>query len=214
MEKSVRAAIMKHMLLNELITNRQHGLVAGKSCTMQLSTCIDEWTNILDKEGSLDTLYLDLMKAFDEVPHKRLLKKRVKKRVVLNGIKSAWSPLTSGIPQGSVLVPTLFLVFINDLPEVVRAVIQMFSDDSKAFKEIASPSDANDLQTDLGSMESWTQTWQLRFNDTKCKVMHIGARNPKSDYTLRGNVTLEKTTCEKDLGCILKKQATSSTVTS
>ena len=117
------------------------------------------------------------MKAFDTVPHKRLLKKlhrygirgkilawikdylrNRRQRVVLNGCKSKWSPVTSGIPQGSVLGPLLFLVFINDLPDVVQTVIELFADDSKVFKQIDTPDDADVLQTDLTNMESWTKT--------------------------------------------------------
>ena len=227
MESHIKDVIMQHMTSNDLITNHQHGFVNGKTCTTNLITCINEWTKILDKGGNLDAIYLDLQKAFDTVPHQRLLKKlhsygirgevlkwiadflqNRRQRVVLNGSKSAWSPVTSGIPQGSVLGPTLFLIFINDLPDVVRAIIQMFADDSKIFIEISTPDDAEVLQTDLRSMESWTEIWQLKFNETKCKVIHMGKQNPKTDYTMNGDVKLDKSTCEKDLGIIVDHKLT------
>ena len=219
MESHIRDVIMIHLLSNRLITKRQHGFMPGKNCTTNLISCIDKWTKALDNGGSLDAIYLDLMKAFDTVPHKRLLKKlhrygirgkilawikdylrNRRQRVVLNGCKSKWSPVTSGIPQGSVLGPLLFLVFINDLPDVVQTVIELFADDSKVFKQIDTPDDADVLQTDLTNMESWTKTWKLKFNEGKCKVIHMGKNNQNTDYQMTGGVKLEKSTCEKDLG--------------
>ena len=75
MESHIKDEIMKHMTSNNLITNPQHGFVTGKNCTTNLITCINAWTHILDKGGLLDIIYLDLMKAFNKVPHQRLLKK-------------------------------------------------------------------------------------------------------------------------------------------
>ena len=227
MESHIRDEIMKHLTSNKLISKQQHGFVDGKTCSTNLVTCIDHWTKILDSGGTLDAIYLDLMKAFDKVPHRRLLKKlraygirgevlqwikeflkHRRQRVVLNGSKSTWSSVTSGIPQGSVLGPTLFLVFINDLPDVVRALIQIFADDSKMYLEISTPNDSESLQTDLGKMESWTHTWQLKFNEAKCKVVHMGKNNTNTDYTLNSGAKLETSTCEKDLGVLVDNKLT------
>ena len=219
MESHVKDAIMKHVLSNYLLSKYQHGFINGKSCSTNLILCLDAWTKILDSGGSLDIIYLDLMKAFDKISHRRLLKKlwhygirgevynwikdflkQRRQRVTLNGNKSDWSPVTSGIPQGSVLGPTLFIIFINDLPSVVQSFIQMFADDSKIFNEISTPGDAEDIQTDLRNLESWTDAWKLKFNESKCKVVHIGKKNPKIQYKMSNGTILEKSTCEKDLG--------------
>jgi len=109
----------------------------------------------------------------------------------------------SGIPQGSVLGPILFVIFINDMPEVVHAVIQMFADDTKLYREIRSAQDGDQLQQDLDALEKWSQDWQLKFNADKCKVMHIGEqREPHSYYMTKDDipVKLEITKLEKDLG--------------
>ena len=105
---------------------------------------LDHWTHILDDHGALDAIYLDFVKAFNKVPHERLLLKveshgikgnvlewihnflsNRQQRVVINGTHSAWAPVTSGIPQGSVLGPLLFIIFVNDMPDVVKSFLYM-----------------------------------------------------------------------------------------
>ena len=131
-----------------------------------LLNVIDSWTKALDNGESIDVVYLDFMKAFDTVPHKRLIGKlksygieyytlrwiwaflsdRVQ-QVNVNGINSAWVNITSGIPQGSVLGLILFVLCINDLPENIVSNVYMFADDTKVFKTINSPNDRHKLQT-------------------------------------------------------------------
>ena len=94
-------------------------------------------------------------------------------QVVLEGSSSDVSPVTSGVPQGSVLGPLLFLVFINDLPSRVKAAAGMFADDAALQKKIRNEDDAADLQKDLDSLQSWEKEWQMQFNPDKCEVIHV-----------------------------------------
>ena len=129
----------------------------GRSCSSQLISVLhDVWTQILDKKESLDAVHLDFQKAFDTVPHQRLLTKlkaygvhgsvhawinsflsQRKQRVVVNGAYSQWNYETSGIPQGSVLGPTLFIIYFNDLPETVESMVHIFADDTKIYRKLA-----------------------------------------------------------------------------
>ena len=152
MEKIIRDQLIKYMEANTLFSEYQHGFRSGRSCITQLIEAIEMWTEEVDMRNSVDVIYLDFQKAFDTVPHQRLLKKlsaygiqgklyswiedflkERKQKVVLNGEESEWAPVSSGIPQGSVLGPTLFLIYINDLPEVVNSCIKLFADDTKLY---------------------------------------------------------------------------------
>ena len=221
LEKFVREALYTHM--EEHLSECQHGFMKGRSCITQLLETLDMWTETLDKGGVIDAIYLDFAKAFDSVPHKRLLVKleaygirgkalgwlgdflhERRQRVSVNGAFSRWNKVASGIPQGSVLGPALFVCFINDMPEVVRcSSIKLFADDAKVFKAITEEESCTQLQADLNRLQEWANTWQLRFNASKCQSMHLGRGNTKHDYTMNpgSNLqTLEETTCEKDLG--------------
>ena len=114
--------------------------------------------------------------------------------------------VTSGVPQGSVLGPMLFIYFINDLPEVSTVNTKIYADDTKAFSEIKSEVDRRNLQHSIDMMFKWTQEWQLHFNKSKCKILHIGENNPKYTYFIGdGDDRKEIETCEieKDLGILV-----------
>ena len=113
--------------------------------------------------------------------------------------------MTSGIPQGSVLGPTLFVLFINDLPQVVESPVALFADDTKVFREIQSDEDRQKLQQDIDELLIWSKKWQLPFNESKCKVMHYGKTNRKADYNL-GGVNIKEVSEEKDLGVTFDQQ--------
>ena len=148
-------------------------------------------TNVVVKGASMDILYLDVKKAFDEVPHHRLsIKMRAlgiggelvtwienwlkgrKQKVVLNGEESDWVPVTSGVPQGSVLGPVLFVIFINDLDDGIVNRIWKFADDTKVLAKVNCQKDITDLQEDVKKLVSWSEKWQMEFNVEKCKIMH------------------------------------------
>ena len=210
---------MNHMKENSLFSNYQFGFIGGRSTILQLLNVLEKWTNILDQGGIIDTIYLDFMKAFDKVPHKRLIEKifayginrkicnwiedflsNRKQRVCVNGEYSDWAPVTSGIPQGSVLGPLLFVIYINDLPENILSDIYLFADDTKIFTEVTDPTKSEQLQHDLNRLQDWSDTWLLKFHPDKCKVLDLCIRDrQQNDYYLE-NTKLEHSECEKDLG--------------
>ena len=152
MERIIRNEIVSHMESNNLFVEVQHGFIAGRSCTTQLLEFMEEITETLDRGDNVDVIYLDFAKAFDKVPHQRLLAKlhgygiqgkphewirdflsSRQERAVVNGVNSGWVPLTSGIPQDSVLGPVLFLVYINDLSDELNCLKKLFADDGKGL---------------------------------------------------------------------------------
>ena len=224
MESEIRDKIIDHMCHNELLSKCQHGFIPKRSCVTNLLATMDRWTEALDQGKSVDAVYLDFAKAFDSVPPQRLIRKvesygiigKVKswiehfligrrQRVSVNGAVSEWSSVTSGVPQGSVLGPVLFVIFINDLPEVLSSWCEMYADDTKVSASVDTDSERQMLQMEIDRLVEWADVWQLRFNASKCKVIHFGRNNPEHRYTMRlhqseDRIMLEATTLEKDLG--------------
>ena len=221
LESIIRDEIIAFLMEHNLITDAQYGFVPGRSCDTQLLQVLDDWAENLDCDTPVDTFYLDFKKAFDSVAHSRLasmleslgIRDKLlrwiicfltdrRQRVVLEGQASDWVPVTSGVPQGSVLGPTLFIAAINTLPEEIKSTVLIYADDTKVYRPIANHHDAEQLQEDLDKLERWSRTWQLPFNVAKCKVMHLGNNNPEYEYTM-SNQKLEVITQEKDLGVIV-----------
>ena len=166
LESIVRDALIKYMKENRLFSDRQFGFLGGRSTTLQLLKVLDKWTEVLDRGGYVDVVYCDFMKAFDTVPHGRLIQvlhhygvddylvtwikgflTNRRQRVVVNGQNSSWYEVKSGIPQGSVLGPVLFVVYINTMVDVVdNSEVFLFADDAKVFHEISCNSDSKKLQ--------------------------------------------------------------------
>ena len=115
--------------------------------------------------------------------------------------KSGWQRVTSGIPQGSVLGPILFTIFINDMPEQVESTMKLFADDAKLFEAIRSMDNIDVLQDDIDKLLAWSHKWQLPLNIPKCKIIHYGSNNPNHTYTMGGS-TLQTDTEEKDVGVL------------
>ena len=219
MEKLVRNEIMEHLINNNLLSKFQHGFIKARSCTTQLLAVLDDWTDVIEHRENVDAIYLDYAKAFDTVPHKRLLAKLYgygiggkllkwiaaflegrRQRVIVNGSKSSWTRVTSGIPQGSVLGPLLFVCYVNDMPENITSTVYMFADDTKLYRNIKTHIDREVLQSDLSRLEDWSRKWQLRFNADKCKVLHIGRDNEHYEYYMDRDTKIGVTTNERDLG--------------
>ena len=174
----------------------------------------------LDEGSGIDIIYLDYAKAFDTVPHKRLINKlraygiggniihwieqfltNRQQKVSVRGTESEWADVLSGVPQGSVLGPLLFVLFINDLPDHIKSDINMFADDTKIYAKINNDNDKLHLQEDLDNLHTWSERWLLRFNAKKCKKMHMGHNNTGASYHLN-NIPLDDTNEEKDLGVV------------
>ena len=218
LETLIRDKLVNHLEENKLIKNTQHGFRNKRSCLTNLLDFLYDILNQYDESKAVDIIYLDFQKAFDKVPHKRLLIKLKshgiqgnvlkwvenwlsdrKQRVVINGKASKWANVTSGVPQGSVLGPVLFLVYINDIDEGVTGIISKFADDTKIANTVASNDQVKEMQNNLDRLSEWGQTWQMNFNADKCKVLHIGYRNEKANYILNGT-QLKSVDREVDLG--------------
>ena len=199
--------LTRHSLINQT----RHDFLKGRSY-------ISKWA---DDGSPVDVIYLDFQKVFDKVPHQRLLIKlkshgmgesvvnRVrdwlsgrKQRVVVEGEESSWRPVISGVPQGSVLGPILFLIYINDLENEIGSNILKFADDTTMFRRVESQEDRHQLQVDINKLVKWAEKWQMFFNKDKCKCLHIGQANAKKNY-LMNNTVLLSTVREKDVGVVL-----------
>ena len=197
----IRNFMVEFLVSNDLLSDFQFGFVKGRSTTLQLLNVLNDWTNSLENKLTTDCIYLDYQKAFDSVPHKRLISKLRSYRfnpviiswvenylrdrsqyVEINGEQSQWQPVTSGIPQGSVLGPLLFLIYINDLPKHVNFTIYMYADDTKIYREIRDKHDQEILQKDLDSLKAWSDQWLLKFHPKKCYSITIGKKED-NDYT-------------------------------
>ena len=174
MERLVKNAIVQHMTTNNLFSEAQHGFLKGKSCVTQLLEYLEDITEAMDNGNDVDVIYLDFCKPFDKIPHRMLLNKLEKygiKGKVLNWMKeflsvrqqrgfikrssSTWTDIASGVPQGSFLGTTLFLVYINDLPEAIDGLVKIFADDMKVYQAIESADTPELLQNDVGKSEYW-----------------------------------------------------------
>ena len=189
--------MVQYIESNDLIKESQHGFRRGRSCLTNLLIFLDKITRDVDEGHNVDAIYLDFAKAFDKVPHQRLLVKLRsmgiggsllgwigdwlegrRQRVYIGGGRSGWRWVTSGVPQGSVLGPLLFLVFINDLEEGVLNSLLKFADDTKLFGVVDNVTQHDQLQRDLCTIVEWSKTWQMEFNVDKCNILHFG--NEKS----------------------------------
>ena len=224
MESILRDGITEHLTSNNLINNSQHGFMKNRSCLTNLLEFLEKVTDAVDQGFNMDIIYLDFAKAFDKVPRLRLLEKLRAhsiggniyrwcsewllgrtQRVVLNGKSSGWCPVLSGVPQGSVLGPVMFVIFINDIDGAVEdiTIIKKFADDTKIGQIIkVEQDDCLKLQTALDNLSNWAKTWGMAFNHEKCHVMHVGRLNPSHNYTMDGH-ELDKISWEKDIGVII-----------
>ena len=228
---SIPCKMIEHIILRNLLEkvdkalhHRQHGFRSGLSCETQLCATMHDILSTIDNEVSVHAAVLDFTKAFDRVPHALLIQKLSKiadideylvrwvhnfltnrtQRVVLDGCRSDPLPVTSGVPQGSVLGPVLFLIYINDLPDCVDCSVGLFADDTLLYQAITNQSDVMKFQQNLNSLSTWTKTWGMDFNLTKSKIIAFKQKLPVPSYTLNGYV-LEHTANIRYLGVMLQE---------
>ena len=220
LEHIVCSNIMAHLDEHKLLSQKQHAFRKWHSCEIQLITVIDDWAKILDNQGQIDTFILDFEKAFVTPPHE-LLKSKLfsygiggntmkwidaflcfrQQRVVVNGVKSDWAPVVSGVSQGTVLGPLLLSLHINDIMSDIESEIRLFADDCVCYREIKNIEDTLKLQKDIGRLGIEARKWGMKFQPVKCNMMQLTKKHNKIDasYTLEGTV-LEHVESIKYLG--------------
>ena len=224
LESIIRDVIISHFNDNDLFAVCQHGFRSKRSCMSQLLEVMEDLVTMIENKFPIDIIYLDFRKAFDTVPHERLLKKMEaygivgkllnwvrdflsnrKQRVRVGNCMSSEKDVKSGIPQGSILGPVLFTIFINDLPDEVTSFCKIFADDTKIYDK---SDNHKTLQDNLYCLQKWSERWNLYFNVDKCKVLHVGKNNPEHEYNMKINEEyrlIHKCEEEKDLGVIFDK---------
>ena len=228
LEKILYDQLMDYITKQDLISCHQHGFQKHCSCVTQLLECLYDWTKDYDEKNGVDAIYLDFRKAFDTVPHGRLLYKlhhlgirghalnwiqsflgSRRQRVVLRNGSSDWRSVTSGVPQGSILGPILFLLYVNDIPDNVYSTAKMFADDTKVYNSIKTKADCDNLQKDLNALAAWSKAWLLEFNATKCVVLRIRSAI-RYQYSLNGSF-LQEVNSQRDLGITVNNTLTPTT---
>ena len=221
MERCIKRKLMDFLENNQILNNAQHGFRKERSTLSNLLQYMDMVSEAVDQGNQVDAIYLDFSKAFDKVPHLRLLKKLEaigvkgyllnwirnwltgrRQRVTLHDQVSDWTETMSSVPQGSVLGPILFLIYINDLCDVIKDCnLSMFADDTKIFKVVKNEQDKETLQDNINAMSKWCQDWQMSLNLTKCHSLSFGNKRQYT-YELNGQ-QLTEVNCERDVGVLV-----------
>jgi ribonuclease P/MRP protein subunit RPP40 len=218
-ERLLKDVMLDFLMTNDLLNRSQHGFLPKRSCCSALLTFVEEVTSSISDNMAVDSVYLDFSKAFDSVPHKRLLLKLEsmgfsgdiiclirsflsdrKQIVKIANCCSHSISVTSGVPQGSVLGPLLFVVFINDIDSGISSSLIKFADDIKLFQTF-DPSEKVLLQNDLNTISQWCATWLLNLNVEKCACLHLGNNNPLTTYHING-INIANTNKVTDLGVV------------
>lgn len=206
LEHIIASHIYNHLESNQFFFRNQHGFRKGWSCETQLLEFTTDLHSNMNNNLQIDCIFLDFSKAFDRVPHCRLISKLSalqldsltlswlrnflslrKQFTVINNDSSSICDVTSGVPQGSVLAPLLFLIFINDLPDGVTSFIRIFADDCIIYHPIKNVNDHYALQKNLDVIMKWCETWQMVLNASKCKTISFSRKHDPSIFSYRIN---------------------------
>ena len=192
LEHIIASHVVKHLNAHDLLYDLQHGFREKRSCETQLTMLVEDLARNVSKGKQTDLILLDFSKAFDKVNHSKLLWKLHQygirgnalawiraflgdrsQTVVIDGEESESVPVTSGVPQGSVLGPILFLIYINDLPDELSSQVRLFADDTAVYLTIGDTEDGKVLQNDLDRLSVWEDRWDMEFNPSKCQVVRV-----------------------------------------
>lgn len=222
-ERIIVTKIYEFLTRNKLISENQFGFLRNRSTTLQLIKTINDFSDAMENKKNIDCIYLDFQKAFDSVPHDLLLFKlrligiggkliqwisnfitNRKFTVKINESYSDDYHVTSGVPQGSVLGPVLFLIYINDLPDIIPVgiSIKLFADDVKLYVTHKSNQERKQLELALINISQWCKEWKIKIAPTKSFVLHLGNNNPKHQYKLDQNIITEVQSI-RDLGILI-----------
>ena len=203
-ERCIFKHVYNYLHNNNVISMYQSGFTPGNSTTNQLVSIYHDVCTALDDHKDIQLIFFDISKAFDKVWHKGLLFKMEsigikhsllnwfqdylhlrKQRVVINGKTSSWKTINAGVPQGSVLGPLLFLIYINDISMHLSSRASLFADNTSLSKHISDyDTDSGELQNDLNIIENWTKQWKVKFNPLKSDALFISRRLNRRDDTV------------------------------
>ena len=199
LEHVIYCSIFSHLENHKVLNDSQHGFRARRSCETQLIGAITDFHQCLHDRKHIKALFLDFAKTFDKVSHDKLCHKLShngingqllswikdylsdrSQSVVLDGISSRPHTVTSGVPQGTVLAPLLFLLYINDKTTSVNSTIRLYADNVLIYRVINSENDCLILQNDINKLEHWADLWSMKFNPTKC--VHLTITNKRTSF--------------------------------
>ena len=216
--------MLDHLRSNDLIGSHQHGFLKGRSVQTNLLCSLRDWIKNYEEGVGTDVIHIDYKRAFDSVSHKKLLHKLSSEfgfdsrivgwvedflrdrsaRVKICGVLSDPYDVVSGVPQGSIIGPLLFLLYVNEMETLSgSSTLSSYADDTKIYKPIRDSSDSASLQESVNNISDWSGMWQLPINYRKCLSIHLGPNNNDFAYDIDGN-TLSKVSHVRDLGIIFQ----------